>query len=143
MAHAGGRPTEYNEDILTRANEYLKLCEDEEVEQEKKEGWITYKTKVRLPTIEGLARYLQISRDTLYAWEKKHAEFSYITEDLRLEQAEKLINGGLSGDYNPTISKVLMTKHGYREGIDNTTNDKDIPTPIANVHRNDSIQEDK
>ena len=30
----------------------------------------------------------------------------------------------------PTIAKVLLTKHGYREGIDQTTNDKDLPTPI-------------
>ena len=43
-----------------------------------------------------------------------------------------LINKGLSGDYNPTIAKVLLTKHGYREGIDATTNNKDVGTVLLN-----------
>ena len=46
------------------------------------------------------------------------------------KQADRLLNNGLSGNYNPTIAKVMLTKHGYREGIDNTTNDKDLPAPI-------------
>ena len=29
-----------------------------------------------------------------------------------------LINKGLSGDHNPTIAKVLLTEHGYREGTE-------------------------
>ncbi len=33
------------------------------------------------------------------------------------------MNNGLSGDYNPTIAKVLLTKHGYREGIEATGKD--------------------
>jgi hypothetical protein len=45
---------------------------------------------------------------------------------LRAKQADRLLNNGLAGTYNSTIAKVLLTKHGYREGIDATTNDKDI-----------------
>lgn len=127
-----GRPSEYSEEIIKKSNEYLESCQDEEVEQEKKEGWTTYKIKAKLPTLEGLANYLGISRETIYAWckDKNKSEFSDVIEKLRTEQADRLINSGLSGDYNPTIAKVLLTKHGYREGIDQTTNDKDMPTPI-------------
>jgi hypothetical protein len=32
-----------------------------------------------------------------------------------------LINNGLSGDYNPTIAKVLLSKHGYREEVKQDT----------------------
>lgn len=119
------RPTIYNEDILKKAQEYLNSCEDEEIEQEKKEGWITYKTKAKLPTIEGMAGYLGINKDTIYEWCKVHEEFSDLIESLRNEQADKLINNGLSGSYNSTIAKVLLTKHGYREGLEQTGKDGD------------------
>jgi hypothetical protein len=114
------RPTDYSEEILAKAEEYLNSCEDKEIEEEKKEGWITYRTKAKLPTIEGLALYLRINRDTVYEWCKVHQEFADIISDLRAEQADRLINSGLSGDYNPTIAKVLLTKHGYREGLEHT-----------------------
>ncbi len=73
---------------------------------------------VRLPTIEGLALHLKIHRDTLYSWEKTHPEFSDIMEELRQRQANALIHHGVEGRYNSTIAKVLLTKHGYREGIE-------------------------
>lgn len=126
MKHAGGRPLEYDKSFVDKAKEYLDSCQDEEVEQEKRENFVTYKTKAKLPTKGGLAVYLDVSRDTLYDWASKYQEFSYIMEKLGAIQEERLINSGLSGDYNPTISKVLLTKHGYREGQDITSNDKTI-----------------
>lgn len=72
--------------------------------------------KVKIPTVEGLALFLGITRETLYNWEKLYPEFFSIMERLRQKQADALISNGLSGDYNPTIAKVLLTKHGYREG---------------------------
>ena len=74
-----------------------------------------------LPSIEGLARYLEVSRDTLYEWEKQYPEFSDILEAVRAEQADRLINNGLSGDYNPTITKLMLSKHGYSDKTDITT----------------------
>lgn len=127
---AGGRPTEYSEDILTKTIEYLKNCVDhiEEFHKtrgEKSDGYDRL-VRVKIPTIEGLAYELRISKNTIYEWCKVHKEFSDVIDDLRYKQAQALIEGGLSGDYNPTIAKVLLTKHGYREGIDATTNDKPI-----------------
>ena len=138
--HAGGRPTEYSQEILNKTVEYIDSCEDEDIQKVKQsnseKGYEMYENKLRvnLPTIEGLARYLKVSVKSLYNWEKEHEEFLQVMGDLRAKQAESLINNGLSGDYNPTIAKVLLTKHGYREGIDQTTNDKDIPQPILNVN---------
>ena len=119
---AGGRPTEYSPATLKKAKEYLATCEDEELERGSDIRPL-YKIRVKLPTIEGLAVYLGVSRDTIYEWENVHEEFSDILASLRAEQADKLINNGLSGDYNPTIAKVLLTKHGYREGIEQTGKD--------------------
>ena len=119
------RPTIYNEELKEKAKEYISSCNDEEVQQLSGlsvKGTELYRNKlnVKIPTIEGLASYLDVNRDTIYDWANKNPEFSDIIESLREKQANALISKGLSGDYNPTIAKVLLTKHGYREGIENT-----------------------
>jgi len=131
---ATGRPTDYSKEILIKTREYLDLCEDSIIEYHKTRGdkSDTYDriVKVKLPSIEGLAFHLKINRDTIYEWCKVHKEFSDIIEELKAKQAEELINKGLSGDYNPTIAKVLLTKHGYREGTELTGADGE-PLQIA------------
>lgn len=116
-----GRPTEYTDDIFEQAREYLVRCNDDELEDEK--------LRVNLPTIEGLAACLRVNRDTLYEWAKIYPEFSDMLEEIRTNQAEKLINNGLAGRYNPTITKLLLTKHGYsdRQETDVTTAGKPLP----------------
>jgi hypothetical protein len=129
-----GRPTDYNEEILNKTEEYLNICQDEERQllkmQNEDRGYETYENKlvVKLPTVGGLARYLGVSRDTIYEWKKLHQEFSDIIEQIMAEQEDRLINKGMSGDYNPTIAKVLLSKHGYREGqdLDHTTKGEKI-----------------
>lgn len=138
MAHAGGRPTSYSEDLLVRAREYLDICEDDEVQQTigmSAKGTELFKNKiiVKIPTKGGLARYLKVSRDSLYEWSKEYPKFSDIMEELGAKQEEALINKGLSGDYNPTIAKVLLTKHGYKDALDTditTKGDKIEINPI-------------
>lgn len=140
--HRAGRPPEYSEDYLKKAEEYLLSCEDEEIEKGTEDRPV-YSLKVKIPTKGGLAKYLGVARDTLYDWSSKYPEFSDIMESLSAEQEDKLINNGLSGDYNPTIAKVLLTKHGYREGTDVTTNNKELPTPILGyVPSNNDAKED-
>jgi hypothetical protein len=114
-----GRPIEYSEAILKLADQYVTSCEDkiEPVVSGESEKFTTYKEKIRvnLPTIEGLAIHLGIHKDTIYDWEKKYPEFSDVINVLRGKQARELINKGLSGDYNPIIAKLLLTKHGYTD----------------------------
>ncbi len=118
------RPVKYTKDFTEKAHEYVDSCEDtvENVVIGQSDKFTTYKQKitVKLPTIEGLARFLGIHKDTIYEWEKKFDEFSDVIGDLRAKQAEKLINSGLSGDYNATLSKVLLSKHGYRDSAEVT-----------------------
>ena len=126
-----GRPTEYTEDITIKAQEYLNSCIDEtkQVIIGESEKFTSFKEKVivKLPSIEGLARFLKISKDTIYQWEKIHPTFSDVLNALRSEQADRLINMGLSGDYNPVISRMLLSKHGYAERTELTGADgKDL-----------------
>ena len=124
-----GRPTLYNEEMITKTREYLDSCEDEVsdvVTGESEKGFTTYKQKfkVKLPSIEGLAYYLRVHKDTIYEWEKEHPDFSDVINILRVKQAERLINNGLSGDYNAYIAKALLAKHGY---IDRQEIKHDLP----------------
>lgn len=98
------RPTIYNEEILEKAKEYfLHLPEDE-----------------MLHSLEGLAEYLDVSRSTIYDWisQEEKEEFSYIVDKILNKQGKTLINNGLIGKFNQSITKVMLSKHGYREGIE-------------------------
>jgi hypothetical protein len=110
-----GRPTLYSEDILIKAKEYLASCEDVEIERELGQR-TEYRLNVKLPTIQGLAVYLGVSRDSIYEWAKIHPDFSDTIEQIIAEQADKLINQGLAGNYNPTIAKLMLSSnHGMKE----------------------------
>jgi len=128
-----GRPEEYKgEATIKKVNEYLDSCKDEYVG--------LAKIVVRLPSIEGLALYLDISRSTLYLWKENHSEFSDILDKLLSRQAEVLLNKGLSGDYNPTISKLVLAKHGYRDSQEITGKDgKDLIPEEAKLKANEAI----
>jgi hypothetical protein len=99
-----GRPSEYNDKILEKAKKYITSCRDS-------------KDEVNIPTIEGLSLYLGITRETVYDWKSKYDEFSDIVVAVMSEQGKRLINKGLSGTYNSTIAKLLLSKHGYKEQI--------------------------
>jgi hypothetical protein len=113
-----GRPTSYSEQILIDANDYISRCNDQ---------WKDNRLIVSVPTVEGLAFHLEVSRSTVYLWQKEYPEFSDIIEMLLQKQAQALINNGLSGNYNSTIAKVLLTKHGYtdKQEIEQTSTIKD------------------
>lgn len=95
-----GRPTKLTKALIDKADQHV----DEDTID-----------RALLPTIEGLAMKLGVSRDTLYAWEGESERFSDILEKLRQAQAFKLIQLGLQGRYNPTIAKMMLSKHGYVE----------------------------
>ena len=103
-----GRPTEYKDEYVDKVDVYLTMCEDTVTEQGK--------LKVSLPTTDGFARFLGVARSSLYEWEKQHQEFSDALEKVRVEQKERLLNMGLSNDYNSTIAKlILSSNHGMSD----------------------------
>ena len=118
MAHPGGRPSKYDPINIIKVVDYLKT---------------TGREQTKLPTVEGFAIYLGVSKKTLYNWADEHKEFLHALDELMTYQAEQLINDGIYGgkEVNATIVKLLLqNNHGMKERVDQTTNDKDIPTPI-------------
>lgn len=102
--HAGGRPTDYKgEETIKKVYEYLADRQDT-------------KEEVKVPTKQGLARFLDCNIDTIQEWSKIYPEFSVALGDLEAEQHDRVLGKGLGGSYNPTIAKlVLSNNHGYQE----------------------------
>lgn len=115
----GGRPTKLTDELLEKAEEYVyDFRANEDV----------------VPSVAGLACYLEISRSSLYNYKDENARFLDIVERVELLQEKMLVNGGLMGDFNPTIAKLMMTKHGYsdKQEVDNRSSDNSM-RPVFNI----------
>lgn len=80
------------------------------------------------PTMAGLAEALDISRATLYNYEKKDEFLDTIKkarQRIELIYENLLIYGG-----QPTGVIFALKNTGWKDRTDMTTNDKDIPSPI-------------
>jgi len=123
-----GRPPKYNEETSVEAVRlYMESCGDKYQEcniytvdgevslDENQKPRTKTEKKVTLPSIAGLAIFMGISRDTVYDWKGKYPDFSDIIEELLTMQERFLVEGGVSGSYNPIISKLILTKHGYAD----------------------------
>ena len=91
------RPTKYTPELLDKANTYLS----------------TYSRLI--PSHQDLCLRLDISESTLYDWAQKHDEFSEILARVKLTQFTVAMDGGLGGEMNANLVKLLMGKHGLSE----------------------------
>lgn len=124
VGNKGGRPTKLTPELIKLSKKYLPLCKD------------TYKTyitgsdsegnpitathlEVKLPTLQGFARFLSVNSETVRIWATENIEFSATVDDIKEEQASRLVGKGLSGLYNSSIVKLLLSSnHGMREKVD-------------------------
>lgn len=115
-----GRPSELAES-LEKAKEYL-LGGYKDVEEV-------------VPSIAGLACFLGKSRSRVYEYAEQNAEFKDTLEGIKVLQESKLINGGLKGDFNPTIAKLMLSNHGYSEKheVDNTSSDGSVRSAVIKI----------
>ena len=104
-----GRPTEYRSWMPKATLAYLHKHED----KISKNGKLTCK----LPTLQGLAVELGgVTMQTLHDWAKQSEVFSLALGKVVKAQHDRLVQKGLSGDYNSTIAKlILSSNHGYAE----------------------------
>lgn len=68
-----------------------------------------------VPSVSGLACYLGISKVTALSYAKENNDFLNTLEAIKTIQENSLINKGLTGDFNPTIVKLMLSNHGYAE----------------------------
>lgn len=95
-----GRPTKYNEEIQSKATEYLEKWKD---------------LSEAVPTVAGLSLYIDTPKQTMYDWGKKFPEFSYTLGKVQVTQEFTLVNKGLKNEINANIGKFMMYNHGYKE----------------------------
>jgi hypothetical protein len=126
MKHPG-QPTKYTPEIIDEINKYLAEAVPE---------------NMQIPTVEGIALKLGISKDTLYEWAKVHPEFSDALGKLKMMQKQALITTGIFGgkEINQTIVALLLkVNHDMVEksAVDVTSGGKPIPI-LGNVPENHS-----
>ncbi|KLT73263.1 hypothetical protein PL75_03290 [Neisseria arctica] len=115
-----GRPSGFKQEYLEAAAHYLKggfiECGD------------------RVPTVAGLACFIGTSNRQVCRWASEHEEFRHALEAIKTAQEKLLINGGLSGDYNATIVKLMLANHGYSDKVENNHTSSDgSMTPVTKI----------
>jgi hypothetical protein len=100
MKNPVGRPTKYNEALQAEADRYIY-------------EWKEIGDKV--PSRVGLCCFLGIDKGTSREWEQIYPEFSTTIKAIETLQERTALNGGLAGDFNPTITKLVLANHGYHE----------------------------
>lgn len=131
---AGGRPTKYKKEYIKAVYDYVDSCVDTEDEFHKlrgikMDGYDRIK-KINIPTIEGFSLDSKIPIQTLYLWGEAHPEFRSALDDLKREQKRRLFQGGLSGEYNPLIAKlILAANHGMSDKVEQEITHH-LPKPI-------------
>lgn len=110
-----GRLTDYTPEIVEKAWAYVDG------------GWKIAGDKV--PSIAGLACEIGIRRETCHAWAKdENKVFSHILKAIAAKQERELINKGLDGVFNAPITKMMLSKHGYSDRVENdhTSSDRSM-----------------
>lgn len=95
-----GRPTKLTPELKDKARDYLQNYKDY--------GDV-------IPSIEGLAVEIGVARSKVYKYRDKDEEFGDIVESILAKQARVLASKGLTSEFNSSITKLLLTKHGYSD----------------------------
>ena len=87
-----------------------------------------------IPSAAGLACWLGIAKSTLYLWKKDCSRISDALDAIQAKQETIALNKGITGDFNATITKLVLAKHGYsdRQAVAHTSPDGSFaPTRIV------------
>lgn len=115
-----GRKTKCDDDLIAAAWAYAEG------------GWQDVGDKV--PSMAGLACEIGVHRETMRLWSKNEDHpFFAILRVIAEKQERVLLNSGLSGEFNPPITKMMLSKHGYSDRVetDHTSSDGSM-TPQDN-----------
>jgi len=108
-----GRPPKYTEDMPQKLMDYFDkpLFTTEIVQQATASGKIVeieQKVPCLPPFVEGFCDEMDISKQTFYRWVKENSQFSDAFNKVKAKQAQKLVTHALLGNYNSSISKLIL-----------------------------------
>ena len=129
---AFGRPTSYDDEMLEAANWYA--------ENYQECGDV-------VPSVVGLCAHINRSKSVVYEWIKdpNKPDFLDIYNKIQEGQERGLVNGGLAGGFAPAVTKMLLTKHGYSDKIeqDHTSSDGSMtPKSIHDFYADNSVDDE-
>lgn len=103
-----GRPSGYTPEVLQKTRDYLTIYSS---------------LGHAVPSVAGLAVHLGLARSTIYEWsaDSEKKEFADILSKILAEQEQVALSNGLTGEYNATIVKLLLGKHGYSDKAETQT----------------------
>lgn len=122
----------YNDAMLAKMRTYLDVWEDRG-------------PKRVIPTIEDLAKFLDVGRQTLYDWSKAHKEVGDELDRIMEVQADILIQRGLVKEFDNKLTALMLSKHGYiqEKTVDHKSSDQSMsPTRIEIVAPSDDDKAD-
>ena len=108
VKHPGGRPTKYESGVFKKIEEYISM---------------SGKEQMSLPSIEGLADYLDVTSETIRQWAKKYPEFSLTIKKIADKQKKQLMDDGMYGgkEVNAAMAIFLLkVNHGMKDGSQNS-----------------------
>lgn len=126
-----GAPTKWTDDVPSKVKLYIDTCVDKPVLIRSADGTKTIVRKsVKIPSVQGFAVYCGVHKETIYDWARYSKDLSDALKHLLAVQHERLTDGGLSGEYSPVITKLMMSSnHGYQERVAN----QPIPEPTEQM----------
>ena len=107
-----GRPTLYTDELDKQALHYVIAGYEDEGHP--------------FPSIVGMAVTLNVKKSTLYQWgEDNRGDISDTLSLCQDYQELKVMNGSITNELNPTISKLVLANFGYHDKADNTLSGPD------------------
>ena len=118
-------PSKYTEDRLQKARDYIESIPV---------GAVVH-SRV------GMARAMGVHETTLQEWKKEadKPEISLLLQEVVDMQHDELLNNGLSGAYNSTITKLMLTKHGYHDKSESDVKVRMAQTEVEQILRENGI----
>jgi|TARA_R110002051_G_scaffold318742_1_gene401533 hypothetical protein len=115
-----GRPTVYTQEIIDKARDYVENYDSKEIGHP-------------FPSITGLCKVIQRSRAVVCQWsvhtdeDGKHLkpEWKDIMDSIKEAQEMRLIHCGVTNQFNPTITSLMLGQHGYHKKVDGTISGPD------------------
>lgn len=92
-----GLNRENSEEVFAKMYDYLENCPN------------------KVPSVTGLAKVLDVGRTSLYRWAEVWEEVEHVIELISIYQEVELIDKGLDNTFNPAITKMLLSRHGYAD----------------------------
>ncbi len=136
-----GRPSKYSDEYANKLYEFFDLDDyiEERGEHVTNSGKVIrgLKKGVRFPTIEGFCVWAGLRKDTVYRWAKeideetqqlKYPYFSDALAHAHDVQSNLLVNGGISGEYNLGLTKLILSAH--HDYVEKTKSEVELNTAV-------------